>query len=201
MTYRLILSALVLGAGALAQAVAATVGAPAPDFELRDVNGKTVRLGDYRGHHVVLEWTNPGCPFVIKHYRSGNMQALQKEAADRKVVWLTVNSTEPMHRDYMSPARLGRWTEEQGAVPTATLMDEEGRVGLAYAARVTPHMYIVDPQGTLVYAGGIDSVPSAREEDIKTASNHVRAGLAQALAGRPISRPVTRAYGCSIKYR
>ncbi|MCA3238210.1 MAG: redoxin domain-containing protein [Curvibacter sp.] len=201
MTYRLFLSALVLGAGALAQAVAATVGAPAPDFELRDVNGKTVRLGDYRGHHVVLEWTNPGCPFVIKHYRSGNMQALQKEASDRKVVWLTVNSTEPMHRDYMSPARLGRWTEEQGAVPTATLMDEEGRVGLAYAARVTPHMYIVDPQGTLIYAGGIDSVPSAREEDIKTASNHVRAGLAQALAGRPISRPVTRAYGCSIKYR
>jgi hypothetical protein len=164
------------------------------------VQGKTVRLGDFRGRHVVLEWTNPGCPFVQKHYRSGNMQALQREAAAAKVVWLTINSTEPGHGDYLSPAQLGRWMGEHKAAATATLLDEDGRVGQAYGARVTPHMYLIDPQGRLIYAGGIDSIPSARAEDIPRASNHVRSALAEALAGQPLSRPTTQPYGCSIKY-
>ena len=194
-------ASLLVGAMLLAGAQAATVGQPAPDFALKDVNGKTVRLSDYRGRHVVLEWNNPGCPFVQKHYDSGNMQTLQKEAAARNVVWLAINSTEASHGDYLSPARLGRWMNEQKAAPTATLMDEDGTTGRAYAARVTPHMYIVDPQGKLVYAGGIDSIPSGRTEDIKTATNYVRTGLGEALAGKPLSQPTTRPYGCTIKYR
>ncbi len=201
MLQRLIVSALILSAALFSGAHAATVGQSAPDFTLKDLNGKTVRLSDYRGRHVVLEWNNPGCPFVVKHYRSGNMQTLQKEAAAKNVVWLAINSTEPAHGDYLSPAQLARWMGEQQAAPTATLMDEDGRVGQAYAARVTPHMYIVDPQGKLIYAGGIDSIPSARVEDIKTATNYVRTGLAEALAGKSLSRATSQAYGCSIKYR
>ncbi len=194
-------ASLFLGAALLAGAQAATVGQAAPELTLRDVNGKTVRLSDYRGRHVVLEWTNPGCPFVRKHYDSGNMQALQKEAAASNVVWLAINSTEPSHGDYLSPVQLGRWMSEQKASPAATLMDEDGSAGRAYAARVTPHMYIVDPQGRLVYAGGIDSIPSARTEDIRSATNYVRNSLGEALAGKAISQPTTRAYGCTIKYR
>ncbi len=201
MLQRLLVSALILSAALFSGAHAATVGQSAPDFTLKDLNGKTVRLSDYRGRHVVLEWNNPGCPFVVKHYRSGNMQTLQKEAAAKNVVWLAINSTEPAHGDYLSPAQLARWMGEQQAAPTATLMDEDGRVGQAYAARVTPHMYIVDPQGKLIYAGGIDSIPSARVEDIKTATNYVRTGLAEALAGKSLSRATSQAYGCSIKYR
>lgn len=199
MLHRLLVS--VFLAALLGPTQAATVGQNAPDFALQDVNGKTVKLSDYRGRHVVLEWNNPGCPFVMKHYRSGNMQALQKEAASKNVVWLAINSTETGHGDYLSPAQLGRWMSEQQAAPGATLMDEEGKVGRAYGARTTPHMYIVDPQGKLIYAGGIDNIPSARAEDIKTATNYVRTGLAEALAGKPISQASTRPYGCSVKYR
>ncbi len=196
-----LLAPLIVGTTLLAGAQAATVGQPAPDFTLQDVNGKTVRLSDFRGRHVVLEWTNPGCPFVQKHYDSGNMPTLQKEATAKNVVWLAINSTEASHGDYLSPAQRGRWMSQHKATPTATLMDEDGAAGRAYAARVTPHMYIVDPQGKLIYAGGIDSVPSARTEDIKTATNYVRTGLGEALAGKPLSQSTTRAYGCTIKYR
>ena len=196
-----LLASLLCTAALLASAQAATVGLLAPDFTLKDVNGKTVRLSDYRGRHVVLEWNNPGCPYVQKHYKSGNMQALQKEAAAKNVVWLAVNSTEASHGDYLSPAQLGRWMSEQKATPTATLMDEDGAAGRAYAARVTPHMYIVDPQGRLIYAGGIDSIPSARTSDIQTATNYVRSSLGEALAGKPLSLSTTRPYGCTIKYR
>lgn len=201
MPQRLFVSVFLLWAALLGNAQAITVGQSAPDFTLQDVSGKTVKLSDYRGRHVVLEWNNPGCPFVLKHYRSGNMQALQKEAAAKNVVWLAINSTETGHGDYLSPAQLGRWMQEQQAAPGATLMDEEGKVGRAYGARTTPHMYIVDPQGRLIYAGGIDSIPSARTDDIKTATNYVRTGLAETLAGKPISQASTRPYGCSIKYR
>ena len=200
MLKRLLVS-LLCGATLLAGAQAATVGQMAPDFTLKDVSGKTVRLSDYRGRHVVLEWNNPACPYVQKHYKSGNMQTLQKEAAAKNVVWLAVNSTEASHGDYLSPAQLGRWMNEQKAAPTATLMDEDGSAGRAYTARVTPHMYIVDPQGKLVYAGGIDSTPSARTEDIKTATNYVRKSLDESLAGKVVSQATTRPYGCSIKYR
>jgi peroxiredoxin len=180
---------------------AAVVGQPAPDFTLTDTAGKTVRLSDFKGKHVVLEWNNPGCPFVRKHYDSGNMQSLQKETTARGVVWLAVNSTENANADYLAPQQLARWMGGQKAAPSATLMDEEGTVGKAYGARTTPHMYIVNPQGTLVYAGGIDSIPSTRVDDIKTATNFVRQGINEVLAGKPISMPTSRPYGCSIKYK
>jgi peroxiredoxin len=186
---------------ALAAQAAPGVGQPAPDFTLKDAAGKTVKLSDYRGKHVVLEWTNPGCPYVRKHYNSGNMPATQREAVGKGVVWLAINSTEKSAYDYLEPARLVAWQQERKAQPSAVLMDEEGVAGKAYGARTTPHMYIVDPQGRLVYAGGIDSIPSSDPEDIKKAVNYVRQALNEALAGKPISQAVTRAYGCSIKYK
>ena len=180
---------------------AATVGQKAPDFTLTDTVGKTVRLSDFKGKHVVLEWHNPGCPFVRKHYDSANMQALQKEANTKGVVWLAINSTETGHPDYLAPPKLGQWMVQQKAAASATLMDENGSVGKSYGARTTPHMYLVAPDGLLIYAGGIDSIPSARTEDIKTATNYVRQGLSEALAGKPLSQATTRPYGCSVKYK
>ena len=193
------IGAVLLPAG-LAQAAPATVGQPAPDFTLTDTAGKPVRLADFRGRTVVLEWNNPGCPFVRKHYQ-GNMQSLQKEAAAQGVVWLAINSTETASGDYLSPAQLARWMQDKQAVPTATLMDEDGVVGKAYGARVTPHMYIVNAQGVLVYAGGIDSIPSSRVDDIPKATPYIRQALGEIKAGKPLSVSTSQAYGCSVKYK
>ncbi|SFE15298.1 thioredoxin family protein [Paracidovorax konjaci] len=197
----LIASALALAAAGAAHAATATVGQPAPTFTLTDTSGKPVRLADYRGRTVVLEWTNPGCPFVRKHYDSGNLPATQKGAQGQGVVWLAVNSTEKASADYLAPPQLAAWLQERKAAPTAVLMDEEGTVGRAYGARTTPHLYIVDPHGTLVYAGGIDSIPSARPADIDKATNYVKAALADIAAQRPIATATTQPYGCSIKYK
>ncbi|MDB5871425.1 MAG: periplasmic/rane thiol peroxidase-like protein [Ramlibacter sp.] len=180
---------------------APSVGQAAPDFTLQDASGKTVKLSDYRGKHVVLEWTNPGCPYVRKHYNSGNMPATQKDATDKGVVWLSINSTEKSSWEYMEPAKLVAWQKERKSHPTAVLVDEEGVAGKAYGARTTPHMYIVDPQGRLIYAGGIDSIASSNPDDIKKAVNYVRQGLDEALAGKPLTAAVTRPYGCSVKYK
>ena len=196
---------LALGAATLLPAAwrpahaAAAVGQPAPDFTLQDTAGQPVKLSQFKGKPVVLEWNNPGCPFVRKHYQ-GNMQALQKEATGQGAVWLAINSTRDDSADYQSPPQLGRWMTEQKASPTATLMDEDGKVGEAYGARVTPHMYIVNAQGLLAYAGAIDSIPTARVADIQKATNHVRQGLGELLAGKPLST-TSQAYGCSIKYK
>ncbi|MCJ0761641.1 thioredoxin family protein [Variovorax terrae] len=194
-------SALALFGAAPAAFAAAALGQPAPDFSLKDTAGKTVRLADFRGRYVVLEWTNPGCPFVQKHYNSGNIPATQKDATARGVAWLSINSTETASGDYLEPARLAAWYQARQSAQTAVLMDEEGTVGHAYGARTTPHLYIVNPQGVLVYAGGIDSIASARVDDLKTATNYVRQGLDEALAGKAISQAATRPYGCSIKYK
>jgi peroxiredoxin len=183
-----------------AVAAPAALGQSAPGFTLADTAGKPVRLADFKGKTVVLEWNNPGCPFVRKHYQ-GNMQALQKEATAQGVVWLAINSTEPASGDYLSPAQLARWMADKQAAPTATLMDEDGTVGKAYGARVTPHMYIVDARGLLVYAGGIDSIPTARVDDIAKATNHVRQALAEIKAGKPVSVAATPPYGCTVKYK
>jgi peroxiredoxin len=179
---------------------AARIGQPAPDFTLEDTAGQPVRLSSLRGKPVVLEWLNPGCPFVRKHYQ-GNMQALQTAYTGKGVAWLAINSTHDGSADYQAPAQLGRWMQEQKAAATATLMDEDGKVGMAFAARVTPHMYIIDAQGKLVYAGAIDSIPSARVADIERATNYVRQGLDELLAGKPLSTPTSQAYGCSIKFK
>ena len=183
-----------------AMAAPAVVGQSAPGFTLTDTAGKPVRLADFKGKTVVLEWNNPGCPFVRKHYQ-GNMQALQKEAAAQGVVWLAINSTETASGDYLSPAQLARWMQDKQAAPTATLMDEDGVVGKAYGARVTPHMYIVNAQGVLVYAGGIDSIPSSRVDDIPKATPYIRQGLGEIKAGKPLSVSTSQAYGCSVKYK
>jgi len=173
-----------------AAAQAASVGQAAPDFTLMDTTGKPVKLSDFRGKHVVLEWNNPGCPFVRKHYQ-GNMQALQKDFTNQGVVWLAINSTEDASSDYMTPPQLGRWMSEHKGVPTATLLDEDGKVGRAYAARVTPHMYIVNAQGVLVYAGAIDSIASARVGDIEKATNYVRQALGEIKDGKPVAAQVS----------
>ncbi|MCM3562916.1 thioredoxin family protein [Hydrogenophaga intermedia] len=196
----LALSALAPLTAFLPAAHAAAVGQAAPDFTLMDTAGKPVKLSDFRGKHVVLEWNNPGCPFVRKHYQ-GNMQALQKDAASKGIVWLAINSTEDASADYLTPPQMARWMSEQKAAATATLMDEDGQVGRAFAARVTPHMYIVDPQGKLVYAGGIDSIASARVDDIPKATPYIRNAMAEIAAGKPLSVSTSRPYGCTIKYK
>lgn len=179
---------------------AVAVGQNAPTFSALDTAGKSVSLADFKGRHVVLEWVNPGCPFVRKHYDSANLPATQKAATGKGVVWLAVNSTHTDASDYLPPAALAGWMKDKGAAPTATLMDADGKLGRAYGARTTPHLYVIDPQGKLVYAGAIDSKPSANPADIRSATNHVNAALAESLAGKPVSVAQTQAYGCSIKY-
>ena len=179
---------------------AATVGQPAPAFTATDASGKAVSLADYKGKHVVLEWVNPGCPFVVKHYSSANMQGTQQEATAKGVVWLAISSTAPDASDYRKPAELAKWMQGHKAAATKLLMDDDGKVGKAYGARTTPHMYIVDPAGTLVYAGGIDNKPSSNAADIPSSTNHVKAALAETLAGKAVSQASTRPYGCSVKY-
>jgi peroxiredoxin len=181
-------------------AASASVGQAAPAFSVSDASGKAVSLADFKGKTVVLEWVNPECPYVRKHYDSANMQATQKAATAKGVVWLSVNSTHASHYDFKKPAEMLAWTQKQGAAPSATLMDGDGRIGRAYGARTTPHMYVINAQGTLVYAGGIDDKPSSNPADVKTAKNLVNAALADVLAGKPVAQPVTRPYGCSVKY-
>lgn len=198
----LALAAVLAAAAALPwPALALAVGDTAPTFELKDTQGKTVKLADFKGRHVVLEWTNPGCPFVVKHYGPQNMQTLQKEAKAKNVVWLSINSTARSHQDHLAPAALqDKLVKNWGAAPTAVLMDEAGSVGKAYAARTTPHMYVIDPAGKLVFAGGIDDKRSPNPADIPGAKNFVRAALADSLAGKPVATPSATPYGCSIKY-
>ncbi len=179
---------------------AAIVGQPAPAFTATDLAGKTVSLADFKGKTVVLEWHNFGCPFVQKHYRSGNMQALQKKYGG-EVVWLTVNSTHSGHQDYQSPAVLTKALADFGAAPTRFVMDEPGRIGLAYGAKVTPHMYVIDASGKVAYNGAIDDKRSANVDDVKTARNFVVAALEAMKAGKPVSNASNAPYGCTIKYK
>lgn len=190
---------LLIAAGAAS--AAPEIGRPAPDFELTDTAGTTHSLSDFAGRKVVLEWTNHECPFVKKHYESGNMQKQQRMARDEHdVVWLTIISSKPGAQGHVSPARADELTESRDAAPAAVLLDESGDVGRAYAAQVTPHMYIIDEQGTLVYMGGIDSNPSADPADIPDSTQYVVAALDDLAADRAVAEPVTRPYGCTIKY-
>lgn len=198
----LVLSA--LGGAALATAPQAradtSVGQPAPGFSLKDLSGRNVQLADYKGRTVVLEWHNPGCPFVQKHYDSGNLPSLQKKhAAD--VVWIAVNSTHAGHPDYRDAAGHAKYLKDKGAAQLTYLLDTDGRVGMAYGARTTPQMFVIDKAGTLVYAGAIDSIRSANPADIARSTNHVAAALDDVKAGRPVSVATTTPYGCSVKYK
>ncbi len=177
------------------------IGKPAPDFTAVDSNGKTVGLSDFRGKTVVLEWTNDGCPYVKKHYSSNNMQALQKEETAKGVVWLTVISSAPGSQGYVTGDEANKLTETRGAAPTAVILDPDGKVGHLYDARTTPHMFIVNGEGTLVYMGGIDDKATTDVDDIKAAKNYVRAALESLASGAPIENAVTRPYGCSVKYK
>jgi peroxiredoxin len=180
---------------------AATVGKPAPEFTLNNLDGKPVQLADYRGKHVVLEWHNPGCPFVQKHYDSNNMQSLQNKYDAKDTVWLSVNSTNTGHQDYMSNAKMKDHLAEKKAAPDAYLTDTDGKIGKAYGARTTPHMYVIDPAGKLVYAGAIDNKPGTSRDEIKTAKNFVVAALDESKAGKAVSTATTPPYGCSVKYQ
>lgn len=181
---------------AMAQAV---VGQPAPVFTGVDTAGKPVSLSSLKGKYVVLEWVNPNCPFVQKHYNSGNMQNTQKHAAGKEVVWLSVSTSAAPDGDPKAAASLSSWAKEKKATANAILVDS-GKIGRAYGARTTPHMYLIDPAGKLVYAGAIDSKPSANAADIPGASNYVVQAIDEATAGKPVSKPVTQPYGCSVKY-
>jgi peroxiredoxin len=184
----------------LAALASAVVGQSAPAFTVTDLSGKPVKLEDFKGKTIVLEWHNFGCPFVQKHYRSGNMQALQKKYAN-DVVWLAVNSTTKNSSDYTEPALLTTQLKQFGAAQADYLVDEPGTMGRSYGAKTTPHMYIIDPSGKLVYNGAIDDKRSTNPEDVKTARNYVAAALDEMKAGKPITVSSTAPYGCSVKYR
>ncbi len=179
---------------------APTPGQPAPNFRATDTAGKAVSLADFKGKYVVLEWNNPGCPFVQKHYDSGNMQSLQKRYGAENVAWLSINSTTESSSDYMPPAKLAAWFKQHNAAPTAVLMDAKGEVGRAFGAKVTPHMYVIDPKGTLVYVGAIDDKRTSWGDDVKSAKNYVRVALGETMAGKPVSTASTTPYGCTVKY-
>ncbi len=192
--------ALIAALHSLSPVVAAAPGAAAPGFTIADTAGKPVSLADYRGKFVVLEWTNPDCPFVQKHYNSRNMQELQKEWGAKDVVWLSINSTNANHGEFKSGEQMASWMRAQGASPRAALIDSTSSTGRAYAARTTPHMFVVDPAGKVVYAGAIDDKRSSDPADAKGAHNYVRAALTEATAGKPVTVASTTPYGCSVKY-
>ena len=195
-----IVFAAVLIAG-IAAAMAARVGDPAPDFTSVDSQGKQRHLADYRGKYVVLEWHNQGCPYTKKHYESGNMQRLQKEWTAKGVVWFTVISSAPGTQGFVTPTQENDYLKQMNAVPTAVLMDPGGTLGHLYAAKTTPHMYIIDPQGTLIYNGAIDDHPTPDQSDIASSKNYVSLALEEAMSGKPVADPATRPYGCSVKYK
>ena len=178
----------------------AVVGEPAPDFSVADASGATRSLAEFKGRYVVLEWFNPECPFVRKHYGSGHMQELQAAAAERGVVWLTVASSAPGKQGYLTPEQAGAVIEELGTKQEALLLDPDGTVGRRYGAKTTPHLFLIGPEGRVLYAGAIDDRPSVDPDDIPGATNYLQQALDEALAGEPVSVPQTKPYGCSVKY-
>jgi peroxiredoxin len=189
-----------MAVAALTTLQAARVGEPAPDFTVKDTKGKEHTLASFKGKFVVLEWHNQGCPYVKKHYESGNMQALQKEWTGKGVVWLTVISSAPGLQGYVTPTEADAYVKEKSAAPTAVLLDASGTMGRAYDAKTSPHMFVIDPNGRLVYNGAIDDKPTSDKADIPGAKNYVSAALTEALAGKAVTMPTSRPYGCSVKY-
>jgi peroxiredoxin len=175
-------------------------GSPAPEFSLTDSTGKTHSLSDFKGSYVVLEWTNHQCPFVVKHYKEGHMQALQEKMTGKGVVWLQINSGAEGKQGHVTPEQAEALRESKGFKSTAYLLDSEGKVGRKYDARTTPHMYLIDPEGTLIYQGAIDSIKSTNPADVEKATNYVKAAYKSHKNGEPVDQPETVAYGCSVKY-
>jgi len=193
-----VVATLFLAAGAVH--AAPKLGEPAPGFTLSGSDGKAYSLGDFKGKYVVLEWTNHDCPFVKKHYKSGNMQAQQKELTGKGAIWLSMISSAPGKQGHVDAAGANELTKSRGAAPTAVLLDPAGDVGRKYEAKTTPHMYVVAPDGTLIYMGGIDSIASTDTDDIAQATPYVKVALAEAMGGKPVSNASTKPYGCSVKY-
>jgi peroxiredoxin len=179
---------------------AVKVGDSAPDFKATDSNGQVEMLSQYHGKFVVLEWHNKGCPYTQKHYESGNMQHLQKEWTSKGVVWLTVISSAPGQQGYVTAQQENDYMSKMKASPTAALLDPNGDVGRLYSAKTTPHMFVVNPSGVLIYDGAIDDKPTTEQADVSTAKNYVSQVLEESMAGRPVSMPTSRPYGCSVKY-
>ena len=195
-----ILGGLVLAALASPAGAQAVVGQPAPAFTLPDASGAQESLASFKGKWVVLEWVNPECPFVKKHYGSANMQKLQKAYTAQGVVWLSIDSSAPGKQGYMDGAQASAFVKEKGASPSALLLDPQGTVGRAYGARTTPHMFIINPEGKVVYAGAIDDKPSTDTGDVAGAKNYVATALDEVMAGKPVTTTSSQPYGCSVKY-
>jgi len=187
-------------AGAPRANAQAKIGALAPDFTLSDSKGVSHSLAQSKGKFVVLEWLNPECPFVKKHYDSLNMQKLQKTYTDKGVVWYSIDSSGEGRSGHLTPELANKMMQERGAVPTAILLDNAGSVGKSYGARATPHMFVISPEGLLIYSGAIDDNDSTRLASVEGAKNYVVAALDQAMASKPVEQPSTEPYGCSIKY-
>jgi peroxiredoxin len=198
--YSVAILALIL-VGAVAQVWAASVGQSAPAFTATDTNNTVHKLSDYKGKFVVLEWTNRDCPFTQKHYQSGNMERLQHEWTKRGVVWLTVVSSAPGEQGYVIGGEENAYLEQMKAAPTAVLLDPTGQLGHLYDAKTTPHMFVIDKKGMLIYDGGIDDRATTDVSDISGAKNYVTQALQEAMAGKPVSVPTARPYGCSVKYK
>jgi AhpC/TSA family len=179
---------------------AAKIGEAAPDFTATASNGKTFHLADYRGKYVVLEWHNNGCPYVGKHYKSGNMQRLQKEWTGKGVIWFTILSSAPGKQGYVTANEENDYLTKMQAAPTAALLDPTGEIGHLYEAKTSPQMVVINPEGTLIYSGAIDDKPTTDLQDVPTATNYVSLALQESMAGKPVQMTTTRPYGCSVKY-
>lgn len=193
-------TAIVMAQGQRGGAAGPTPGSDAPTFSLPASNGKSLGLDNYKGKYVVLEWTNHQCPYVVKHYGSGSMQKTQKWAADKGVVWLQIDSSAPGKEGYVTPEQANKLIKENGYNSTAFLIDADGKVGKMYGARTTPHMFVIDPKGKIIYAGGIDDKPFPDPSTLDGATNYVKQALNEAMAGKAVSVPTSRPYGCSVKY-
>ena len=176
------------------------VGSKAPEFSATDSNGKTHSLIDYKGKYVVLEWFNPECPFVKKHYGSGNMQKLQQNFTSKGVTWLTIDSSAPGKEGSLKPDQANKTIADWKAHSTALLLDSDGKVGRTYGAKNTPHMFVINPEGKIIYEGAIDSKPSPNPDDIPNSTNYVKVALDESMAGKQVTTSSSRPYGCSIKY-
>lgn len=202
MKTKLLLGAIAcLASTALFAADSPPIGSTAPDFSVPDSKGKTHSVSQYKGKYVVLEWFNPECPFVKKHYGGGNMQKLQEEFTSKGVVWLSVDSSAPGKEGNLTPEQAEKKMTEWKTHANALLLDQDGKAGQAYGAKNTPHMFIINPEGKIIYEGAIDSKASPNPDDIPTSTNYVRVALDEAMAGKKVSNPTTRPYGCSVKYK
>jgi peroxiredoxin len=202
MKTKLLLSALTcLASTALFAANSPPVGSAAPDFSVSDSKGKTQSVSQYKGKYVVLEWFNPECPFVKKHYGSGNMQKLQEEFTGKGVVWLSVDSSAPGKEGNLTPEQAEKKMAEWKTHSTALLLDQDGKAGQTYGAKNTPHMFVINPEGKVIYEGAIDSKATPNPADIASSTNYVKIALDESLAGKTVTTPSSRPYGCSVKYK